>query len=114
MARTGQLIAQRGDGNADGTDIRYWRRALEQVWDETTEDVRQLFMEKAAARASRINRYDRLLTSYRTLTSCDDDQEVTSRWTGRLQRSLLLLADYRASMVPLVQLSSRLVNGALR
>lgn len=45
-----------GDDVGDGTDIRHWRRALNQVWSDAPSDVRDVFLARASSLAKRVNR----------------------------------------------------------
>lgn len=56
LERTTKLILEAGDGHSEGADIRHWRRALDELWTETSEVSRQTFIDQAAARSLRINR----------------------------------------------------------
>ena len=51
-----RFLVQDPDSTSEATDIRHWRRALDQVWSDTPSDIQDGFLSRAANLAVRVNR----------------------------------------------------------
>lgn len=56
-ARAARLIIDSPEVGVDDTSIRYWRRAMEEVWGEAPEDDKARFTEQAVQLGAQINQY---------------------------------------------------------
>ena len=57
-ARAARLIIDSPEAGVEDTSIRYWRRAMEEVWDRAPETDQEHFIGQAAQLGAQINRYE--------------------------------------------------------
>jgi len=106
-ARAARLIVDSSEPGVDDTSIRYWRRAMEEVWDEAPEEEQERFSVQAAELSAQINRY---VSDVRRIALIGI-AEATSKSIKSFTRLFLLLAIYKRLTAHLELSLSRLASG---